>query len=97
MGNSFLFLCKFSVVFKTVDCAIDLAPFCDLKAQFLETHSAEAETHCALWWAVVRAYVCVVRKCVEARRWAQCVLMGLKWYLHGGEAAHLCLSVSVNW
>ena len=58
MGNS-LFLCKCSVVFKTVDCAIDLAPFCDLKAQFLETHSAEAETRCALWWAVVRAYVCV--------------------------------------
>lgn len=42
MGTWFLFLCQFSVIFKTIDHTVDLAPFCHLKALLLEAHGAEA-------------------------------------------------------
>ena len=42
MGLLFLLLSLFSIIFKTSDCTIDLAPFCDLKALVLEAQGTEA-------------------------------------------------------
>lgn len=54
---------RFSIIFKTIDCTIDLAPFCDLKL-FLEAHSAEA-TRCLVLYSE-QSYTCV-RLCGRGR------------------------------